>query len=55
MQTNTHNALHVKRKIRPADYRRDQTLTIVNPITGVSHTFPTELIRAVRSGAVKVI
>lgn len=47
MRTNTNNALHIKRQIRPEDYRRDQTLTIVDK-HGVRHTFPTELIRALR-------
>ena len=54
MPTNTHNALHIKRKIRPEDYRRDQNLVIVNPKTGKKHTFPTALIVALREGLVSL-
>jgi hypothetical protein len=53
MKTNTDNALAIKRELRPEDYRRDQSLVIVNPKTGVKHTFPTSLVVALRSGLVK--
>ena len=48
------NALHIKRKIRPSDYRRDQSLVIINAKTGQRHTFPTSLIVALREGLVEI-
>ena len=54
MKAHTHNELKIKREIRPEDYRRDQSLVIVNPKTGVRHTFPTCLIIALRNGLVEL-
>ncbi len=54
MQNSTHNELKIKRELRPDDYRRDQSLTIINPKTGVKHVFPTSLIVALRSGLVSL-
>ena len=48
------NALHIKRKLRPSDYRRDAELVIVNPKTGERFTFPTTLIVALRAGLVEL-
>jgi len=48
------NALHIKRKLKPSDYRRDTELVIVNPKTGERFTFPTTLIVALRAGLVEL-
>ena len=54
MRTNTHNALHIKCKISPRDYRQDENVAIVNPKTGISHTFPVDLVLALQSGLIKL-
>ena len=54
MRTNTHNALHIKCKIRPKDYRQDENVVIRNPKTGVSHTFPVDLVLALQSGLIEL-
>ncbi len=54
MRNHTHNELKIKRELRPDDYRRDQSLTIINPKTRVKHVFPTSLIVALRSGLVSL-
>ncbi len=53
MNVNGHNALHIKRKIRPADYRRDPNCKIINPRTKVEVTLPVEVIEMIRNGEVK--
>ena len=54
MRVHSNNALHIKRKLRPSDYRRDESLVIINVKTGKRHTFPTSLIIALREGLVEI-
>lgn len=54
MRVHSTNAMHIKRKLNPSDYRRDAELVIVDPKTGKRFTFPTTLIVAIRSGLVEV-
>ena len=50
----THNMLHVKRKIRPEDYRDDPNCKIVT-MDGREIVLPVILIKAVREGLLKVV
>jgi len=52
MNVNSHNALKIKRKIS-ADYRRDQTCTIIHPKTELNITVPIKVIKLLRSGEVR--
>jgi len=55
MATNTHNALHIKKKIAPLDYKPDVNCIFVNTKTGARVSIPSILVVALREGKVELI
>lgn len=53
MQMHRHNALHVKKRLAPKDYRRDPNCKIVRP-DGREVVLPAILIIALREGKVEL-
>ena len=55
MTTNSNNALRVKRKLRPKDYKRDPNCRMLNRKSGKMVTIPVILIQAVRAGQLRLV
>jgi len=55
MTTNTHNALHIKKKIQPLDYKPDANCVFINVKTGARVNIPSILVVALREGKVELI